>query len=166
MRDRHAVDAALLGVGRLLGPDRQLEVELIEGGGPGLAQPGAGQHAEADDPGGALILVIGQRVGQTPDLLERQEPLARGLGSLAEAQRRVVGRASATRTARLNILRSTSPTRFARTGVGLAGFSGFLRFPFGWLLRRPRPPLGDLGQQPIDVVRRDLRDLAQCANPA
>jgi len=31
------VDAALLGVGRLFGPDCQIEVELIEGGGSGLA---------------------------------------------------------------------------------------------------------------------------------
>ena len=30
--NRHTVDAALLGVGRLLGPDRQIKVELVEGG--------------------------------------------------------------------------------------------------------------------------------------
>ena len=70
MRDRHTVDAALLGVGGLFGPDRKIEVELIEGRGAGLAAAGAGQHAKADDPG------------------------------------------------------STSPTRFARTGVGLKVFGG------------------------------------------
>lgn len=32
VRDRHAVDAALLGTGSLLGPDRQIEVEMVQGG--------------------------------------------------------------------------------------------------------------------------------------
>ena len=61
MRDRHAVDAALLRVGGLLGPDGQIEVELVERGGAGLAAAGAGQHAEADDPGGALSRIGSER---------------------------------------------------------------------------------------------------------
>jgi hypothetical protein len=32
VRDWHAVNAAQLGLRRLLGPDRQIEVELVEGG--------------------------------------------------------------------------------------------------------------------------------------
>ncbi|WP_414717679.1 hypothetical protein [Sulfitobacter sp. UBA1132] len=57
MRDWHAVDAALLGIGRLLGPDYQIEVELIEGGRAGLATAGAGQHEKADKPGGTLVWI-------------------------------------------------------------------------------------------------------------
>jgi len=36
----HTVDAALLGVGRLLGPDCQIQVELVESGGLGPAGAG------------------------------------------------------------------------------------------------------------------------------
>ena len=45
VQNRHRVDAALLGIGGLLGPDCQIEVELIEGRKTDLAAAGAGQYA-------------------------------------------------------------------------------------------------------------------------
>ena len=80
---------ALLGIGRLLGLDGQIEVELVEGGGPGLAAAGAGQHAQADDPGGALIGIGAEGLGEALHFFEGQEPLAGGFGALAEAGRQI-----------------------------------------------------------------------------
>ena len=74
------MDAALLGIDGLLGPDGQIEVELVEGGRPDLARPGAGQHAKTDDAGGALILVNGQSPGRAFDLLEGPEAIAGNIG--------------------------------------------------------------------------------------
>lgn len=91
MRDRHAVDAALLGVGGLLGPDLQIEVKLIEGGRAGLAAAGAGQHAEADYPGGTLIGIGAEGVGKALDFLKGEEPLAGGFGAFAETGCGIVG---------------------------------------------------------------------------
>ena len=90
VRDRHPVDAALFGVGGLLGPDREVEVELVEGGGADLAQPGTGQHAEANDAGGALIFVDGQRIGQALDFFEGQEPITGDLGAAPKPEGGVV----------------------------------------------------------------------------
>jgi len=70
--------------------DRSFLTVRFSGGSP-LAQPGAGQHAEPDDTGGALLLVGGERIGQPADLLEGQEPLSGRLRALAEAGRRIVG---------------------------------------------------------------------------
>ena len=89
--DRYPVDAALLGIGGLLSPDGQIEVELVEGGGAGLAAAGPGQHAQANDPGGALIGIGAEGVGEALDFLEGQEPLAGGFGTLAEAGGGIVG---------------------------------------------------------------------------
>ena len=46
VRDWHPVVAALLDIGGLLGPDGEIKVELVEGGGAGFAAAGAGQHAD------------------------------------------------------------------------------------------------------------------------
>jgi hypothetical protein len=75
------MDTALLGIGGLLGPDCQIEVELVEGSSAGLAAPGAGQHAEADDPGGTLIGIGAEGVGETLDFLKGEEALACDFGS-------------------------------------------------------------------------------------
>lgn len=91
IRDWHAVNATLLGIGRLLGPRRQIEIELIEARGSGLAATVTGQHAEADDPGGTLIGVGAESVGEALDFFEGQEPLAGRFGTFAEAGGRVVG---------------------------------------------------------------------------
>ena len=79
------------GEGRLLGPDRQIEVELVESGSAGLAAAGTGQHAKVDDPGGALIGIGAEGLGEALDFLEREKPLPCGLRTLAEASRRIVG---------------------------------------------------------------------------
>ena len=92
MRDRHMVDAPLLCVGSLLGPDCQVEIELIEGGCAGLAAAGAGQHAQPDDPGGALIRIGTEDIGESLDFIKGEEALAGGFGTLAKAGGRIVGR--------------------------------------------------------------------------
>lgn len=56
LRDRDAVDLALLGGRGRLRPDGIVEVELFEPRRPDLTHPGAGQHAHPDDRRGALIL--------------------------------------------------------------------------------------------------------------
>jgi hypothetical protein len=87
MRDWHAVDATLFGVSGLFGPDRQIEVELVKCGRAGLAAASTGQHAEADDPGGTLVGIGAERVGEALDFVEkREEALAGGFGALAEAK--------------------------------------------------------------------------------
>ena len=57
----------------------------------GFAAAGAGEHAQADDPGGALIGIGAEGVGEALNFLEGQEPLACGFGALAEAGRWIVG---------------------------------------------------------------------------
>ena len=91
VRDRHPVDAALFGVGRLLGPDCQIKVELIEGRGTGLAAAGASEHAQPDYPGGALIGIGAEGIGETLDFVEGEEPLAGRFRALAETGGRIVG---------------------------------------------------------------------------
>ena len=68
-RDRHPVDAALLGIGGRFGPDGAFQIEMLETGSPHLANPGAGQHAHADDGGGALVLGCSQRITEPGDLV-------------------------------------------------------------------------------------------------
>jgi hypothetical protein len=75
MRDGHAVDAMLLGIGRLHGTDSQIEVEMIEGGGAGLTGADADQQAQADDPGGGVIGIGADNVGKALDFLEGKEAL-------------------------------------------------------------------------------------------
>ena len=91
VRNWHAVDPPLLGVSGLFGPDCQIEIELFEGRGPGLAAAGTGQHAEANDPGGALVGIGAERVREALDFLKGQEPLAGRFGALAEAGGGIVG---------------------------------------------------------------------------
>ena len=57
VRDRHAVDFALLGGGCGLRPDAELEVELLKPRLTHLANTRTGQEADPDDAGGALILI-------------------------------------------------------------------------------------------------------------
>ena len=91
VRDWDTVDAPLLGVRGLLGPDGKIEVELIEGRGASLAAAGAGQHAQSDDPGGPLIGIGAEGLGEALDFVKGKEPLAGGFGTLAKAGRRIVG---------------------------------------------------------------------------
>ncbi len=130
MRDRHPVNTALLGVGRLLRPDREVEVELVEGGGADLAQARAGQHAETNDPSRSLVLVDGQAFARR-SISSKDRNRSRAVsGRLRKAKAGLSGRIFQ-RTARLNILRITSPARFALIGVGFAGFSALRRFWVG-----------------------------------
>lgn len=64
------MDKALLGTCRLTIPFRQIEVELVECGGAGLAEAGAGQHAKAGNPGCALIGIGAEGVDEAQDSSE------------------------------------------------------------------------------------------------
>lgn len=155
VRDRHAVGAALFGHCGRLGPAHVFEVELLEPRLPHLAQPGAGQHAHADDVVGASVLGRIQRGGELGDFLLGQEPLARGLGAAMEALGGVVLAPSPLDRQREHLAQHLpdpvcadgcwfGPLQLARSVVGL-------------FLVGPRPALGDLRQQLVDVGGRDLR---------
>jgi hypothetical protein len=172
VRDRHPVDATLFGIGRLFCPDGEVEVELIEGGGAGLAAASAGQHAQADDPCCALIRIGTEGVGQALDFVEGEEALAGRFRALAEAGRWIVGAhfpsdgeaehfaqhladAVCPHRRRLERLRR-------RLGFGLLCFErpGH-RDRLDGFLPDPWPPCRDLDQQPVDIGRRDVGHFAR-----
>ena len=155
------MDPALLGVGGLLGPDRQIEVELIESGGANLAHAGAGQHAEADNPGRAMFVIVVQNIGQPLNFIEGQEPFAGSFGPLAEGGGRIVGphlpRDGEAEHLTQHFARpvGTDRRRLGRLQRGSAlGLGGGL----GW----PWPPQCDLGQQAVHIRPQPCG----CANPA
>ena len=136
------MNAPLLGIGGGFGPDRALKVEMFEAGGPNLTQPCAGQHAHADDRGGALVLSCGQRITEPGDLVHGQEPFPLDLHPAAEAQRRIV---------RPHLPGDGQIEDLAQHLSGAVGpdrgrFRRFQRFAppgLGLLLRRARPALRD-----------------------
>ncbi len=91
VRDRDAMDIALLDCGGRLRPAQEFEVELFEPRLPNLTDPLTGQHAEPDDPGRALVLRGVQHLGETTDLFRRHEPFALRLDPAPKAASRVVG---------------------------------------------------------------------------
>ncbi len=153
--DRHAVCTALFRHHRWLRPAQMFKVELFEPRLPHLAQPRTGQHAHADDIGGTPVLGCIQSSGKACDFLPGQEPLPGRLDAAVKALGRVV----------------FAPAPFDRQREHLAQH---LAHPVGahrcWLCRlqlarpvvgfflvRPRPPLGHLVQQLVDVSRGDFR---------
>jgi len=67
-----------------------LEVEILEPRLPHLPHPGTGQHAEANDPGGAVVLCRIQRRRHARDFLMRKISLARRFHPAAKPCRGVV----------------------------------------------------------------------------
>ena len=157
-RDRHAVHAALLGVGRRLRPGPELEVELLEPRRADLAQARAGQHAHAHDGRAALVLGRMQGVAQPRDFLNREEPLSLRLHPPAERLGRVV-RAHLPRHREVEHLPQdlAHPVRPDRRRLRELQV---LAAALGLCLRRTGAAFRDLAQQALDVGGLDLGDEA------
>lgn len=106
-----------------------------------------------------MTFVDGQRIGQAFDFFEGQEPVTGDLGPTAEAEGRIVG-AHFPEHGQIEHL----PQHLARSvGAHWRGLRrGQLLSPLlgRFLLRWPRPPGGDLGQQAINVGGRDVGHFA------
>lgn len=89
-RDRHAMHLALFCCRCGLGPDHQIEIELLEARLARFADPCACQHADANDPCGSLICGFVERYRQPVDLRLGEEPLPRALDSPVKAVGRIV----------------------------------------------------------------------------
>ena len=147
--------AALFRHGGRLRPAHVLEVELFEPGLPHLAQTGAGQHAHSDDVGRAPVLGRIQRGSQLADLLLRQEAFARRLRAAMEALGGVLIAPAPLARQREHLAQHLpDPVGTHRRWFGTLQLAGTV---VGLFLVWPRPALGDLGQELVDVGRGDFR---------
>ena len=85
------MNLALLGGGCRLGPCGKFQIELFKPRAAHLAKAAAGQHAHADDAGGALVVGFAQRLGQTVNLIHAQIAFTLCLDTPVKPHCRVVG---------------------------------------------------------------------------